>query len=53
METIDPPNDDDGNGKDRPFDPRKLRLSQRFSEGIDARRILTQCRSGSRTGKNS
>ena len=40
-DTIDPPNDDDGNGKERPFDPRKLRLSQRFSEGIDVRRILT------------
>ena len=40
-DTIDPPNDDDGNGKERPFDPRKLRLSQRFSEGVDVRRILT------------
>jgi len=38
-DTIDPPDDDDGDKN--PFDPRRLRLSQRFSEGMDVRRILT------------
>ena len=40
-ETTNPPDGDDGDEKRNPFDPRKLRLSQRFSEGIDVRRIVT------------
>jgi hypothetical protein len=38
-DTIDPLDDD--NGDQNPFDPRKLRLSQRFAEGSDVRKILT------------
>ena len=41
VDTIDPPDGDDSTEKRNPFDPRKLRLSQRFSEGIDVRRVLT------------
>jgi hypothetical protein len=41
VDTIDPPDGDDGDEKGNPFDPRKLRLSQRFSEGGDVRRVHT------------
>jgi hypothetical protein len=40
-DTIDPPETGDGEKDENPFDPRRLRLSQRFSEGVDVRRILT------------
>jgi hypothetical protein len=39
-DTIDPLDDDDDKDQS-PFDPRRLRLSQRFSEGMDVRRILS------------
>ena len=40
-EACDPPDGESGMEDDNPFDPRKLRLSRRFSEGADVRRILT------------
>ena len=39
--TIDPPDDDNGDDKNPdPFNPERLRLSQRFGENHDVRRIL-------------
>ena len=40
MDNSDPPDDDGGNAKPNPFDPKRLRLSQRFSQGADVKRAL-------------
>jgi hypothetical protein len=39
-DAIDPPEDEMGEGKHNPFDPKKLRISQRFGDNQDVRRIL-------------
>ena len=39
-DTIDPPDDNKGDEPENPFDPRRLRISQRFGEGQDVRRIV-------------
>ncbi|MFY0609931.1 MAG: hypothetical protein JXQ99_00280 [Hyphomicrobiaceae bacterium] len=40
-DTIDPPNDDDGNEPSNPFDPKRLRIAGGMSQGPTAKRILT------------
>jgi hypothetical protein len=40
LKRIDPLPADDLQKEENPFDPRKLRLSQRFGEGADVRRVL-------------
>ena len=40
MEAMNHPNDPPSSNSDDPFDPKRLRLSQRFANGADVKRAL-------------